>query len=40
MTEAGAVGRAYFTAWQTVINIMELKQVLLPARAEAQEGSR
>jgi NADPH:quinone reductase len=24
MTEAGAVGRAYFTAWQTVINIMAL----------------
>jgi len=24
MTEAGAVGRSYFTAWQTVINTMEL----------------
>jgi NADPH:quinone reductase-like Zn-dependent oxidoreductase len=24
MTEAAAVGRSYFTAWQTVINIMEL----------------
>jgi len=24
MTEAGAVGRAFFTAWQTVINIMGL----------------
>jgi NADPH:quinone reductase len=25
MTEAGAVGRAYFTAWQAVINIMALQ---------------
>jgi NADPH:quinone reductase-like Zn-dependent oxidoreductase len=24
MTEAAAIGRSYFTAWQTVINIMEL----------------
>jgi len=24
MTEAAAVGRSYFTAWQTVINVMKL----------------